>query len=96
MSYFNLKIGTNDGCYLVNDELVACDIKGIGNSRALIIRKNYLDRFLGETSCRLIWISHGMKDFLHNSSDQIFQYYGGVLCYDGQTAQGEIDRIQDE
>lgn len=96
MSYFNLKQGTNDGCYYMNDELAACDIKGIGDSKALILRKEYLDRFLEETSCRLIWISHGMKDFLYTSSDQKFQYYGGVLCYDGQTAQGEIDLIQED
>ena len=96
MKYFNLMNGTNDGCYYVNGELVACDIKGIDNSGSLVFRKDYLDRFLDETSCKLIWVSHGMKDFLYTSSDQRFQYYGGVLCYDGQTAQGEIDRIQDE
>lgn len=96
MKHFNLTHGTNDCCYYVNDELVACDIKGIDNSGALVIRKDYLDRFLEETSCRLIWISHGMKDFLYTSSDQKFQYYGGVMCYDGQTAQGEIDLIQED
>lgn len=96
MKHFNLRHGTNDGCYYVNGELVACDIKGIDNSGALVFRKDYLDRFLDETSSKLIWVSHGMKDFLHTSSNQKFQYYGGVLCYDGQTAQGEMDLIQED
>lgn len=90
MVHFGLKLGPYDGCYYANNELIACNIKNNDSSTALIVRKDYVDRFIEETSSRLIWTIHGIKDFLYTSSNQQFQDYCGSIYYDDNIAHGTI------
>lgn len=91
INYFELKIKEYEGYYYFNDDLVACEVKNESSSNALLFRKDYLDKYLTDNHYKLFWTSYGEKQFFYVSPDQEYKQWCGVLSYNNNNIQGNID-----
>lgn len=78
-----------DGIYYSGDKVVALDMKRFGDKNVLLIRKEYLDRFLAQGDYSLIWYVWGEKQYYFGNRNQkwkervgTFFYKDGAVCGD--------------
>ena len=88
----NLTQKENDGYYYCGEDLVAFDGELTDTINGLIIRKDYLDRFLKENELSIIWDFVGEKQyFTQNPRGQYYSRWEGVCWEDKQSIQNQID-----
>lgn len=90
IQYFNLKQKEFDG-YLYDDEtLVAFDGSLSGAGFGLLIRKDYLCKFLEDNDKTIFWTNIGEKQFFLGDMKQEYQTWSGFSYLHGGTIFGEM------
>lgn len=81
-----------DGYYFDSEGVLVCfDGSLCGISSGLLIRKEYLERFLSETELKLFWSCIGEKQFFCGGNDQIWKRWGGCAYYDQGQISGKLE-----
>ena len=57
----------------------------------IILKKEYLERFLSETELKLFWSCIGEKQFFCGGNDQIWKRWGGCAYYDQGQISGKLE-----
>ena len=79
-----------DGYFFSGNSLVAFDRGSENDSHSdVVIRKDFLDRFLESNGYQLVWIVRGEKQFFCGNYDQIWQTWDGYYIY----SKTEIEEI---
>ena len=76
---FNLKQKEYDGYYYDEDTLVVYDGSNSGIDSGLLIRKDYLMRFLEKSNMKLFWTCLGEKQYFRGDRNQIWSEWSGFL-----------------
>jgi hypothetical protein len=99
MTEFELHQKTDNGLFYCGDDLVAFEKRDEGyDATSLLIRKNYLDRFLLENNLSLFWLCIGEKrSFLAHrpfgsSNNQKWSSWNGVYKYEAGSVTGRFVR----
>ena len=93
---FNLKQKEYNGYFFsCNDELVCFDASLSGICDGLLIRKDYLERFLVETGLKLIWIGTGEKQFFCEEFNQIWKRWEGIVFFREGRIEGDLKLIEE-
>ena len=72
-----------DGLFYSNNELVACDLgKMCGYHYNLLIRKDYLDKFLNNNKYYMVWTLVGKKQYFLGDGKQIWDRKEGYFLYE--------------
>jgi len=80
-----------DGYFYSEDgTLVAFDGNLSDICDGLLIRKDYLDRYLEEHGLRLFWACLGEKQYFNGDSNQIWGDWSGFLYLDGNKINGNV------
>jgi len=90
IEYYNLKQSEYDGYYYDNKTLVAFDSSLSNTGYGLLIRKDYLKRFLDNTNKKIIWISIGEKQFFSGDHNSTYQEWSGFSHLSNGTIIGEM------
>jgi hypothetical protein len=100
MRGLELRQKTDNGLFYYRDDLVAFEEHDecFGASTSLLIRKDYLERFLSENNLSLFWLCIGEKQSflaykpLGNSNNQKLSSWNGVYKYEAGKAKGSFAR----
>lgn len=76
---FNLRQKEYDGYYYDEDTLVVYDGSDSGVDSGLLIRKDYLMRFLEKNNMKLFWTCLGEKQYFRGDRNQIWSEWSGFL-----------------
>ena len=79
-----------DGIYYSDDEVVALDMKQFGDKNVLLIRKEYLDKFLAQGEYSLIWYVWGEKQYFFGDRNQKWQDRTGTYFYNNGVVSGDL------
>ena len=80
IEFFNLKQSEANGYYYDNNVLVAFDGEKSGIDSGVLIRKDYLLKFLNEKKLKMFWVCFGEKQYLKQSHmTQSFSEWSGFL-----------------
>ena len=79
-----------DGIYYSDDEVVALDMKRFGDKNVLLIRKEYLDKFLAQGEYSLIWYVWGEKQYFFGDRNQKWQDRTGTYFYNNGVVSGDL------
>lgn len=93
MEYFQLEQKNEDG-YFYNREgvLVAFDGELLNFGAGLLIKKDYLEKFLFDKGLRLFWACIGEKQFFHGYSKQTWSSWSGFFYLDGGKIIGNMEK----
>ena len=81
-----------DGLFYSNNELVACDLRKMyGYHYNLLIRKDYLDKFLNNNKYNIVWTLVGEKQFFLGGGKQIWDRKEGYFLYKKNIIKGNIE-----
>ena len=92
IEFFNLNQNASDGYYYDNNTLVAFDGERSGVVSGVLIRKDYLLKFLNEKKLKMFWICTGEKQYLKQShmTQSFSQWSGFLYLNDNDLIQGSI------
>ena len=97
IEYLQLAEKEYDGFYYFGDDLVAYDLKLTGvDGSELVIRKDYLCKFLEETNSALFWTVAGEKQYFKGERSQVWQRREGLFVFDGNEIIGEIGNVENK
>ena len=83
-----------NGVYYMNDEIVAFDMKVLGNDNSeLIIRRDVLDEYISRTGNQVFWIVNGEKQYSLGNMNQKWKEKEGYFLYDKKGIVGEIVNV---
>ena len=82
-----------DGIYYSDDEVVALDLKRFGDKNILLIKKDYLDKFLAQGYYSLVWYVWGEKQYFLGDRNQKWQERTGIFFYNNGTVCGNLHLI---
>lgn len=92
MKTFNLSQHESDGYfYTPTGDLVAYDPSLCGGPDAIVIRKDYLDKFLETHNLDLFWHCHGEKQFFQGGTKQIWSELKSILTYESDAVSGSME-----
>jgi hypothetical protein len=93
MEYFQLEQKKDDG-YFYDKEgvLVAFDGELLNFGTGLLIKKDYLEKFLFDKGLRLFWACIGEKQFFQGNSKQIWSSWSGFFYLDGGKIIGNMEK----
>ena len=84
-----------DGIYYYNGEIVACDLKVLGNERSeLVIRRDILNQYMAKKKVKLFWCIEGEKQYFLGGHNQKWQRREGYFLYKSNEINGHM-RIVD-
>lgn len=84
-----------DGIYYYNEEIVACDLKVLGNERSeLVIRRDILNQYMAKKKVKLFWCIEGEKQYFLGGHNQKWQRREGYFLYKSNEINGHM-RIVD-
>lgn len=79
-----------DGIYYSDDQVVALDMKRFGDKNILLIRKEYLNKFLEQGNYSLIWYVWGEKQYFLGDRNQKWQERTGTYFYNNGVVSGDL------
>ena len=83
-----------DGLFYSNNELVACDLgKMCGYHYNLLIRKDYLDKYLKNNNYSIVWTIVGEKQYFLGDGKQIWDRKEGHFLYENDNITGNIESV---
>ena len=85
----------SDGYYCSKDGSIVCfdsDLCGIG--KGLLIRADYLNRYLEEQNLRLLWTCIGEKQYFLGDQNQQWSNWKGYFTYQNDAVCGEFERYE--
>ena len=89
VEHFNLNAKNSSGFYFApNGDLVCFDAYTVNKEKGLVIRKDYLDRFLYEKDYTLVWACIGEKQFF--KSGQSWGIWSGLFYYQDEKIMGDF------
>lgn len=88
-THLSLEQKEYDGYYYHGDELIAYDTSLNDTGNSLIIRLDYLQKFLKENKLRIFWVSLGEKRVVKNDSFY-WSEWSGFLYLDNNEIKGNI------
>lgn len=92
IDYLHLEQKEYDGYYFDSEGVLVCfDGSLCGISGGLLIRKEYLERFLSETELKLFWSCIGEKQFFCGENNQIWKRWEGCAYYDQGQISGKLE-----
>ena len=84
-----------DGLFYSNNELVACDLRKMcGYHYNLLIRKDYLDKFLNNNKYNIVWTLVGEKQYFLGERKQIWDRKEGYFLYENDIIKGNIESVE--
>ena len=87
----------SDGYYYSKDGTLVCfDSSLCGQSTGLIIRADYLNKYLHDYNIRLIWTCVGEKQYFLGDHNQKWSTWKGCFTYENEKVQGEFERYERE
>lgn len=90
IEHFNLHINDGNGSYSSPDGDIVCfDTKVFEGSKSIIIRKDYLDRFLKEKNYVIFWTCIGEKQFF--AKKQSWSEWSGLYYFEKDQIQGDFE-----
>lgn len=91
LEYFKLKQNTFDGYFYDHNGILVCfDAKLAGIGNGLIMRKDYLEKYLSETGLELFWACYGEKQFFANSGQE-WRCWNGLFFFENGQTHGTIE-----
>ena len=72
---------------------MALDLKRFGDKNVLLIKKDYLDKFLAQGYYSLVWYVWGEKQYFLGDRNQKWQERTGIFFYNNGTACGNLHLI---
>jgi len=82
VEFFHLEQKGNDGYFFSNaNDLIAFDGAASNVADGLLIRKDYLIKFLDENDLSLFWVCLGEKQYFQGSMQQIWSEWSGFLYF---------------
>lgn len=90
INYLKLNFKEYDGCFYSGETLVSHYISTGRDSCALVLRKDYLDKFIKENNLVLFWECYGEKQFFYEGHNQYWQEWNGILCLEDDEIKGTI------
>ena len=87
----------NDGYYHSKDGTLVCfdsDLCGIG--KGLLIRADYLNKYLEDQDVRLMWTCIGEKQYFLGNHNQQWSNWKGYFSYQHNNIRGEFERYERE
>jgi hypothetical protein len=87
----------SDGYYYSKDGSLVCfdsDLCGIGKD--LLVRADYLNRYLENQNLRLIWTCIGEKQYFLGDHNQQWSNWKGCFTYHRDDVRGEFERYERE
>jgi len=90
IEHFNLHINDGSGSYSSPEGDIVCfDTKVFEGSKSIIIRKDYLDRFLKEKNYVIFWTCIGEKQFF--AKKQSWSEWSGLYYFEKDQIQGDFE-----
>lgn len=92
IEYLHLEQQKYDGCFYSKDGTLVSFDGGLANiCKGLLIRKDYLDKYLNENNLRLFWTCFGEK--LYNLGDRkhIYGEWSGFFYLEGDKVEGVME-----
>lgn len=85
----------SDGYYYSKDGTLVCfDSSLCGQRTGLIIRADYLNKYLHDHNIRLIWTCIGEKQYFLGDHNQKWSTWKGCFTYENEKVQGEFERYE--
>lgn len=85
----------SDGYYYSKDGTLVCfDSSLCGQSTGLIIRADYLNKYLHDHNIRLIWTCIGEKQYFLGDHNQKWSTWKGCFTYENDKVQGDFERYE--
>lgn len=92
IDYLHLEQREYDGYYFDSEGVLVCfDGSLCGINSGLLIRKEYLERFLSGTELKLFWLCMGEKQFFLGGNNQIWKRWEGCAYYDQGQISGKLE-----
>ena len=80
-----------DGYFCTDDgTVIAFDSSLINQQHGLIIRKDYLEKYLSENGMEMFWICTGEKQFFKEAHSQIWSDWLGVFSFVNGAIEGSL------
>lgn len=94
MEGLNLKQKDADGYFYTQENELACfDYSLAGEEDCLLIRADFLKRYLEEKNLRLFWNCIGEKQYMTSDLSQEWGKWGGLVYLDGEELKGKLDML---
>ena len=90
INYLKLNFKEYDGCFYSGETLVSHYISTGRDSCALVLRKDYLDKFIKENNLVLFWECYGEKQYFYEEHNQYWQEWNGILYLEDDEIKGSI------
>lgn len=90
INYLKLNFKEYDGCFYSGETLVSHYISTGRDSCALVLRKDYLDKFIKENNLVLFWECYGEKQYFYEEHNQYWQEWNGILYLEDNEIKGSI------
>lgn len=82
-----------DGHYYSKDGTLVCfDANTVGLFDGLLIRKEFLDKYLVEKNVKLCWDCFGEKQYFQGDLNQEWSRWHGIYHYDNGEIHGELQQ----
>ncbi len=95
VKFFNLSQKNSDGCYYdEKDVLVVFDGSETGITDGLLIRKDYLEKYLEDNNLCLFWTCLGEKQYHKNNHSYFWSEWSGFLYLDCGNIIGSVKNIE--
>ena len=88
---FHLAQKKYDGYYYTHDNILVCfdgTLSGIYNG--LLIRKDFLEKFLSDNDLKLFWVCTGEKQFFYGDISQEWSQWSGLCFLDNGIVHGDL------
>ncbi len=93
INYLELEQKQVDGHYYSKDGTLVCfDANTVGLFDGLLIRKEFLDKYLVEKNVKLCWDCFGEKQYFQGDLNQEWSRWHGIYHYDNGEIHGELQQ----
>lgn len=91
LEHFKLRQDVYDGYFYDQNGILVCfDAKLASIGNGLIMRKDYLEKYLSETGLELFWACYGEKQFFINSGQE-WKSWNGLFYFENGRIFGSIE-----